>query len=370
MKIHVWAPEFATFGGGIGKFSRELAFALHQLGHELFLAGKLDHPVEWNGSRLWGVGNSPAIARNSAFATGVLAQCARQKPDKIISTHINFGPVAQFAHRSLGIPYKLVAHGIDVNEHLSPLKKSALRGAAQIIAVSSWTRLRLLDVGGIDPSRIAVLPNTVSGKEFTVKPESTVLRNRYALSPGEKVILTVARLGPTTSLAGYKGCDRILEALGSVKSEVGSVRYIIVGQGPDRARLEALAKEKNVADCVTFAGFVPDAELADHYRLADVYAMPSTGEGFGIVYLEAMACGTPAIAGNLDGSVDALDCGRLGLLVNPLDAHEIAAAIVRILRNEGPAWWFDRNALHDAVIERFGRDAFRANLKQIIATGH
>ena len=368
MRIHLWAPEFARFGGGIGKFSRELAFALHGLGHDVWLAGKLDHPVNWNGSRLWGVGSYPRIFMNSAFAAGVLSRCARSKPDRIISSHLNFGPVAYLASRSFGIPYTLVAHGIDVSENLSPAKKTALRAASRLVAVSSWTRARLLDIGGIDSSRIDLLPNTVDSDEFNVQPPPESLRVRYALRPGERVILTVARLGPTTSLAGYKGCDRIIEALAEVRSTCGPVRYIIAGTGPDRSRLESLASEKGVADSVTFAGFVPDEELADHYRLADVYAMPSTGEGFGIVYLEAMACGTPVLAGNADGSVDALDQGRLGKLVNPRSVPEIAAGIIALLNREGPQWWFDRTALHNAVDQRFGRNAFRETLGRILAS--
>jgi glycosyltransferase involved in cell wall biosynthesis len=366
MKIHVWAPEFATFGGGIGKFSRELAFALHRLGHELMLAGKLDYPVDSENGALWGVAGYPRIARNAAFAAGILARCARHRPARVISSHLNFGPIAQVACKTFGVPYSLVAHGIDVSEDLSFAKKSALRAANQVIAVSSWTRNRLTDVGGISPDRIALLPNTVNDKEFNVRQLPLNLRARYGLGENEKVILTVARLGPSESLAGYKGCDRTLEALTAVRAACGSVRYIIVGTGPDRFRLEDIAKKLGITDAVTFAGFVPDDELADHYRLADVYAMPSTGEGFGIVYLEAMACGTPVLAGNADGSVDALDAGRLGKLVNPTSVPEITAGLIALLQGDGPAWWFERRALHDAVIDRFGRDAFRTTLAGIL----
>lgn len=101
---------------------------------------------------------------------------------------------------------------------------------------------------------------------------------------------------------------------------------------------------------------------ATPHRLADVFAMPSTGEGFGIVFLEAMACGTPVVAGNCDGAVDALDRGRLGKLVDPNDVSAIANGINSLLNKEGPALWFDREALHDAVTQRFGRTAFRTNL--------
>ena len=88
------------------------------------------------------------------------------------------------------------------------------------------------------------------------------------------------------------------------------MKYVVIGRGDDQPRLAQLAADLGVADRVIFAGFVPDEALIDHYRLADVYVMPSK-EGFGIVYLEAMACGVPVIAGDDDGSADPLQDGRL-----------------------------------------------------------
>jgi len=106
---------------------------------------------------------------------------------------------------------------------------------------------------------------------------------------------------------------------------------MIVGDGPDRARLEQKAQLLNIADRVIFAGRISEEEKADHYRLADIYVMPSSGEGFGIVYLEAMACGIPVIGSKIDGSRDALRNGRLGILVNPTDGAELCEAILRTL---------------------------------------
>jgi glycosyltransferase involved in cell wall biosynthesis len=119
---------------------------------------------------------------------------------------------------------------------------------------------------------------------------------------------------------------------------------------------------------VTFPGFVPDDELPDYYRLADVFAMPSVAEGFGIVFLEAMACGTPVLAGNLDGSVDAVADGELGLLINPESVPEIAQGLCTLLEKEGPPIWFNRQSLHDAVTTRFGHDAFRACVAEILSS--
>ena len=219
----------------------------------------------------------------------------------------------------------------------------------------------MLDLGGIDPARVAVLPNTIDEARFTVSARPERLVKRYNLQADERVVLTVARLDPGE---GYKGYDRVMRALPAIQAACGKVRFLLVGKGDDRARLEMIASDLGVERTVTFAGFVPDEELPDHYRLADVFAMPSTGEGFGIVFLEAMACGTPVLAGNRDGSVDALDAGRLGLLVDPGDVSAIANGIIALLSQRGPKWWFERQALHDAVIQRFGRKAFRDTLRK------
>ena len=143
-----------------------------------------------------------------------------------------------------------------------------------------------------------------------------------------------------------------------------------MGKGDDRERVEALSSVVGVRGLVTLAGFVSDHELADHYRLADVFAMPSTGEGFGIVFLEAMGCGTPVVAGNRDGSVDALGNGALGCLVNPNDIEAIAEGITRVLKKDGPPLWFDPPALRDATVRCFGRQAFRRNIQKALQFLH
>jgi phosphatidyl-myo-inositol dimannoside synthase len=190
------------------------------------------------------------------------------------------------------------------------------------------------------------------------------LRKRYKICDDERVILTVARLAAEER---YKGYDRVIRALPAIRAACGPVRFVIVGEGADRTRIDAITRVMGVQKSVTFAGFVPDEELAAHYALADVFAMPSTGEGFGIVFLEAMGCGTPVVAGNRDGSVDALDHGSLGKLVDPNDVGAIADGIQQVLSCDGPAWWFDRAQLRKAVVGKFGRAAFRRNLNHVVS---
>ena len=114
------------------------------------------------------------------------------------------------------------------------------------------------------------------------------------------------------------------------------MHYILGGKGSDKPRLEALIRDLQLEDVVTLAGYIPDHELCGFYNLCDVFAMPSKAEGFGIVLLEALACGKPVIAGNQDGSVDALINGKLGVLVDPDNVAEIAEALMLVLTKRHP----------------------------------
>lgn len=365
VNVHIWAPAFTGFGGGITVFSCELALALHDLGSDLRLLGKFDAGGHWHGAPLWGARNYPRALRTAVFAAGALGTAARHRPDHLISTHVNFGPAARWVTRAFGTPLTLVAHGVDVHDGLSTARRAALRASERILAVSSWTRQRVLDIGEVDPARVSVLPNTFDEARFEVQARSQELFRRHNIDPDEKVILTIGRLDASER---YKGHDRLLQALPAVQATCGAVRLLIIGEGDDRRRLESMSQALGVQRSVTFCGFVPIEHLAGYYGVADAFAMPSTGEGFGIVFLESMGCGTPVLAGNRDGSVDALDGGRLGLLVDPEDIGAVAAGLVALLKRQGPSWWFDRHALSRAVIERFGRAAFRSALRQVFSS--
>ena len=340
-----------------------MARGLVELGHDVRLFGKTDRSGHWIGLRLSGTGVFGGSVQTANFITTALSAIATDRPDHVISTHVNFGPAADVSRRFFRVPYTLVAHGIDVHPGLPRTSLAALRNAKRIIAVSVWTRDRVLDLGGIDPDNVVILPNTVDENRFSIGPKSPALSRHYDLKPDEKVILTVARLDDTER---YKGYDRIIEALPAIQRRCGSIRFIIVGSGDDSPRVAQLAKQKGVESSVSFAGFVTPEALVEHYRLADVFVMPSTGEGFGIVFLEAMGCGTPVVAGNRDGSIDALDGGWLGLAVEPMYIDGIADAISSILEGRGPGLWFNRKLLHEAASARFGQKAFVRWLREAL----
>ena len=161
---------------------------------------------------------------------------------------------------------------------------------------------------------------------------------------------TVSRL---SSLERYKGHDRVIHTLPRVLQQHPDTIYLVVGDGDDRPRLESLTVECGVRKNVQFAGLVPEEELPGYFRLADVFVMPSEAEGFGIVFLEAMATGIRVIGGSQDGSRDALCDGALGTLVDPGNGEELASAIIAAL--DDPTRTGDRTT-------RFKPDLFKEYL--------
>jgi glycosyltransferase involved in cell wall biosynthesis len=287
---------------------------------------------------------------------GCLRHAWSERPGLILSTHLNFGPIARIAQRSFGTPYVLVAHGVDAWQIKNVSRIKALQKANLVLAVSRYTRDRLIQEVGLDAQRVKILPNTYDPDRFAITPKPPRLLQKYGLQPQTPVILTVGRLEETE---GYKGYDQIIKVLSEIRRKAPDARYLLVGKGSDRPRIERLIAEVGVQEAVILAGFVPDDELAEYYNLCDVFAMPSQGEGFGIVYLEALACGKPVLAGNKDGSRDAVAEGELGLLVDPENTAEIASEIIRVLRREhSHPILFNSEMLRKRVIELFGFEAF------------
>lgn len=241
-----------------------------------------------------------------------VAAARRAKPDLVICGHINLLPIA------FGRPL-LVVHGIEAwKRRRLPLSKC--RG---IVSVSALTRDRLVGWSGYDGPTF-VLPNAVHLDEYGIRPKRPDFVARYHLD-GKRVLLTVGRL---EAAERSKGFDEMLEVLPDLPDDVV---YMIAGGGNDAPRLQLRARALGVASRVVFTGLFADEEKQDLYNLADAYVMPSRGEGFGFVFLEAMACGVPVIGSKLDGGREALLDGKLGMLVDPTNRAEIRSAILESL---------------------------------------
>lgn len=362
-------PEIFGRVGGIQTYSAFLLEALKQPHFKcsVFLKHDPNYPTGFSASPNFNYhfsGAWPSSLRTQAFATKVLSMGAWEQPNLIIATHLNFAAAAYWLKSLTGVPYWVVAHGVEAWGLERADLRRALRHADRLLAVSKYTSERLIKEQDIAAEKITLLANTFRPADFRIAAKPEYLLSRYGLKSDQPVILTVARLAAEEK---YKGCDRILQALPQIRQSLTQAHYVLVGDGDDRPRLENIVDALGLRDCVTFAGFVPQDELCDHYNLCDVFAMPSTGEGFGIVYLEALACGKPVLAGNSDGSVDALLNGELGALVDPDDINEIASSIIGILRGDYPnPLMYNPEKLRERISEAYGFNSFARNLSQHI----
>jgi phosphatidylinositol alpha-1,6-mannosyltransferase len=225
-----------------------------------------------------------------------------------------------------------------------------------VLSVSRHTRAAVLAWADIPPERVVVVPNTVG--DLYTPGDSSALRAAFGLA-GNRVLLTVGRLDARER---YKGHDRVIAAIPELVAGGNDIAYVVIGEGDDHSRLSEVARGVGVAERVRFVGFVAPETLVEAYRMADLFVMPSTGEGFGIAFLEAMACGTPALGLAVGGACDALADGELGTMLGR--EEDLAIAIDRLLADP-PS---DAQALAGRTRERFGRDAFTSRLLRAIET--
>ncbi len=297
----------------------------------------------------------PQIGRLK-ITLALLKYLLQERPKHVFCGHINLAGLIQSLCQPLGIPYTVLTYGKEVWKPLPPRFQSALANAAKIWTISRYSRDNMCSANKIEASKVKMFPCAIDPDKFTPGIKKPELLDKYGLH-NSRVLITVARLWSGDI---YKGVDVTIRALPQILQVFPEVKYLAIGRGDDRPRLSNLAQDLGVADRVVFAGFVPTEELIYHYRLADAYVMPSQ-EGFGIVYLEAMACGVPVISGNADGSADPLQNGRLGWQVPHRDPDAVAVACIELLKGE------DRRCqgqwLREEAMKSFGIAAFQKRLQ-------
>jgi len=245
--------------------------------------------------------------------------------DLIVCGHLNLLPLAFLAKVLSRAPLVLAIYGIEAwRPTPSRLVRKLVGRVDAYFSISDVTRRRFLEWASPRETEGHLLPNAIHLERYGAGPKNPELIRRYGLA-GKSVLLTVGRLA---SSERSKGIDEVLESMPDLPRDIS---YLVVGDGNDRQRLTDKANALGLADRVIFAGYVPEGEKADHFRIADVFVMPSRGEGFGFVFLEAMACGVPVIGSTLDGSREALRDGLLGRLVDPGNRAELLAAVRQAL---------------------------------------
>lgn len=249
-----------------------------------------------------------------------IAHGLRSKPDAVLCAHIVCSPAAAALRQVLNIPVLqyLYAREIDGRPRLA---RFAVKRADRVVAISGYTRELALRLGAREHSLRVIAPGV------------DLPSRRLAQRADRPTIVTVSRLRDA-----YKGHDVLLQALPRVREQVPDVHWAIVGDGPLRRSLEADVARRALGGAVEFVGAVSDQERDRWLDRAWVFTMPSrtppgsmSGEGFGIVYLEAGAHGLPVLAGNVGGALDAVEHGKTGLLVDPGDPAAVADGLLRLL---------------------------------------
>ena len=245
--------------------------------------------------------------------------------------------IGEFLRMFSGVKVALYIHGEEITTkylkgRFGSRRARTLQRADAIVAVSRFTREALIRDYGITSDKIYLIPNGVDIERFSPGPDDGVLRQRYGLGSGP-VVLCVGRL------VARKGFDQTIRAMFIVQRELPDAKLLIIGEGEQDEELRAIAKKLNLTDVVRFAGPVSHEDLLRAYRTCSVFVMPNRTmpdgdtEGFGLVFLEANACGRAVIGGRAGGAVDAVIDGETGLLVEGKDENGIAAAILSVLTN-------------------------------------
>ena len=261
------------------------------------------------------------------FIKAALA-AATGKFDLVICGHINILALAVMINKKLRAPIVLMVYGIDVWQSPYRLAKFWSTKVNAIWSISEITTERMMAWAGIAKNKFVQLPNAIHLDRYGLADKRPDLLQRYGLE-NKKILMTLARL---PSVERYKGVDEVLEAMPDLLKQEPALRYLVVGDGDDRPRLQDKATSLGLENQVVFTGFIDEAEKADHFRLGDVFVMPGRGEGFGFVFLEALACGVSAVGSQLDGSREALMQGELGELVDPTSQTSIQAGILSALK--------------------------------------
>ncbi|GAC1473340.1 MAG: hypothetical protein PVSMB7_27180 [Chloroflexota bacterium] len=317
VKVHAVLPEVGAHGG-IQRYNRLLIRALDEVvcdrGGTLRIFSLNDQPT---------IGRMAGFARDHRrFVSAALAAAWRDRPDVVLIGHVNLMPLA-LVYRVLAPRARIygVAYGVEVESRLPFPAWLGMWRCSGILAVSQSTRHLVTSRQHIRGRHVHLLS---FGFDSGTSSEDTVQTH----DEQDVRLLSVARLEPDDR---YKGIDTVIQSIALLRSIHPNIRYTIIGDGPDRPRLICLAQELDVANRVAFRGNVSDEDLEAAYRETDIFVLPSTHEGFGIVYLEAMAHGKPVIGVRAGGVADVIVHEVNGLLTRKAGADAVADAIARLI---------------------------------------
>lgn len=285
----------------------------------------------------------------------------------VILSHINLAVIGLFI-KLINPKCKvwLIAHGIEVWRPFSFIKRRFLKRCDKIICVSNYTQQQMVKWHNVDKNLCQVLNNAIDPfmelpQNFT-KPQKLI--DRYQLNHSYPIIFTLTRMASTEK---YKGYEQVINAVSRLKNKFPDIKYVLSGQYDqlEQIRITKLLDDHQITEQVILTGFIKEAELADHFLMADLFVLPSKKEGFGIVFIEALALGLPVICGNADGSIDAIRNGELGKAVNADDADDLFNCIAEYL--DTPLTASKRKELQERCLMYFNENDYINKLQLMLA---
>jgi phosphatidylinositol alpha-1,6-mannosyltransferase len=357
-----------SFTGGIEKVCRSLCRVLYDISEEELVQSTVYSMYDKNTDRdsrylskqqFQGFGGKKERFVVHSFLSGL-------KADVILLSHIHLINIVYFIKKIH--PHKkiyLLAHGIEIWKKLSDAKLKMLNQLDKIICVSHFTAQKVMEMHQTPIDRIEVLNNCLDpfyhlSAQFE-KPQ--VLLDRYHLNNENLILFSLSRL---SSSEKYKGYDHTIKLLPKLLENYPNLIYLLGGKwdAVEKKRLDDLIAKHNLQDHIRMVGFIDESELTEHFLLSDIFILPSKKEGFGIVFIEALASGLRVIAGNKDGSVDALRNGALGVLIDPDDQEGILTSVSSLLRHTQTE--NEKKNLQEKCIQAFGYPPYLQSIKKLL----
>jgi phosphatidyl-myo-inositol dimannoside synthase len=330
-----WVTSFQSINDGLGD-------------HEFEIAERRVSLRGFNRSKVRFVGSALGQSRNGARI--------------VLAAHPYLAlPAAWMKPLSPQLKTIVMSHGVEVWNPLSRLRRRALLSADLVLAPSSDTAQKLAEIQGVPPANVRKLawPLNPDFLKMADKPAELSLPKNF---PEGRVILTVGRWAASER---YKGVDDLIRAVAQLQPKFPSLCLAAVGDGDDLPRLEKIVGDLRVSESIRFLTNLSREEIAACYARSEIFALPSTGEGFGLVFLEAMAFGKPLIGAARGGITDIIEDKVNGLLVPAGDLKSLVEALAELLENESLRMELGRRGA-EKVRHRYSFEVFADDLERII----
>ncbi len=341
------APMLGERGGGIGRVSELLWDAMRDT-----------WPSSVDLVTLVGNGHVlPHVADKIRFGAALARRRLGARPAWTLFSHLGLARVEGYLPVGLRAPYAVFLHGIEAWKPLTRAEMAAVRGASLRIANSRFTA-RAVAAANPAVGDIVICPPALPKGMALPAPEAARARNG-------RTVLMVGRLSASER---YKGHEQLIRAWPGVVARVPDARLVIAGEGDDAPRLARLAADSPAGGSVRFTGFLPKRALDAEYAQAALFALPSRGEGFGLVYLEAMAHGLACVGSPHDAASEVIEDGTTGVLVDPDDVATLGRRIADLLESPDRRWALgEAGRARVAEVYQYGR--FRQQIVDLLRAG-